>query len=590
MAARWRVRVNGAQALRLRLDVRSTSAGVRARFASPTHPAIVFAEALGSPGTVWGPVISGEEAVVELFAPAPVVPNDVDVVLAQVVDHFDDPSAKAASTPNWLAEPCQADLICESRDDPVLARAGTASIKITWVQGYVAYACSATLLNPADGSFRPYIYTAAHCLSDAAAAGSLASHWFYEKSTCGGDAARADAVQVGGGAQLLATDDELDASLLRLNRMPPAGATFAGWDSEPPPEGESVTALHHANGEVTKVSRATVMPPRPYPFVPVAWTSGIVQGGSSGSGIFTPIAGPRPDLLFRGSLSAANSSCSAPGLALYSRIDRFWPRIAPYLSTAASSANATGLWWDPADPGWGVSLAHQGDTIFGVLFVHGEDGRPTWLVAPAMQSLGGGVFSGSAYRVTGSRLDAASRTPPAAQPVGNLRISLANANEGELSLTLEGRPATTRRISRQVYGAHAPVCSAASQKSRAAAVNYQDLWWNPEEPGWGLAIAHQDDILFATLFTYDEAGAPTWYVASRVERHRDGRFAGTLYRTAGAPGMPSTWRAATATAVGEVELAFADGETGTAAFTLGGAKVTRRIVRQVFGAAPPVCH
>jgi hypothetical protein len=589
MAVRWSVRAHGARALRVRLDVRKSSAGVRGRFASTEPGAGVLAESLESPGTVWSPVIRGEEALVELFVPAPLAPKDVDIALTQVVDHFDRPWAKASSASNWFAEPCQADLICESRDDPVLARAGTASLKINWIHDGVAYACSATLLNPADGSFRPYIYTAAHCLNDAAAAANVVTHWFYDKSTCGGEEARADAIQVGGGAQLLAADDALDASFLLLNRMPPPGVTFAGWDSEPPREGEAVTALHHANGEVTKVSHATVLPPPPYVRLAVGWTSGIVQGGSSGSGLFTRIGAPVADLLFRGGLGSGNSTCGSPGFALYSRIDRFWPRIAPYLSVAAASANATGLWSDASDPGWGLSLAQQGETVFGVLFVHDEDGRGTWLAAPDMRRLSEGAYSGPVYRTTGSPLGGASR-PTQAQAMGTMQVSLANANEGELRVALDGRPVTTKRVSRQVWSAHAPVCSIPAQKSRAAAVNYQDLWWNPDEPGWGIAIAHQGDILFVTLFTYDEAGAPAWYVASSAERRVDGSYAGTLYRTAGMPAVPANWPATSASAVGDVTLDFTDGETGTVVVTVAGVKSTRRIVRQVFSASPPVCH
>ena len=43
--------------------------------------------------------------------------------------------------------------------------------------------------------------------------------------------------------------------------------------------------------------------------------------------------------------------------------------------------------------------------------------------------------------------------------------------------------------------------------------NYQGLWWNPDESGWGINFAHQGDIIFATWFTYDVAGKPWWLIA-----------------------------------------------------------------------------
>jgi Secreted trypsin-like serine protease len=235
-AAQWRVQATGAKALRIALDVRSAASGTLARFAAADGTA-VFAQALSTRGLAWGPLVTGDAAVVEIFVPEGSDVRDVDVSVARIADHFADPSLPdAIAKSQWLAQPCEVDLVCESRSDPVLAQAGSASIKLNWVDGYTAYACSGTLLNPADGSFRPYVYTAAHCLGSQAAADSLVSLWFYEKSTCGGEEARA-AVQVAGGAQLLVADAATDAALLRLNRMPPEGAVYSGWDSDPPTAG-----------------------------------------------------------------------------------------------------------------------------------------------------------------------------------------------------------------------------------------------------------------------------------------------------------------------------------------------------------------
>jgi hypothetical protein len=40
------------------------------------------------------------------------------------------------------------------------------------------------------------------------------------------------------------------------------------------------------------------------------------------------------------------------------------------------------------------------------------------------------------------------------------------------------------------------------------------LWWNPAEPGWGLSIHQQGDVMFASLLVYDRDGAPEWYYAT----------------------------------------------------------------------------
>ena len=47
----------------------------------------------------------------------------------------------------------------------------------------------------------------------------------------------------------------------------------------------------------------------------------------------------------------------------------------------------------------------------------------------------------------------------------------------------------------------------------ASTTNYQGLWWNPEESGWGINFAHQGNIIFATWFAYDATGKPWWLIA-----------------------------------------------------------------------------
>jgi hypothetical protein len=67
-----------------------------------------------------------------------------------------------------------------------------------------------------------------------------------------------------------------------------------------------------------------------------------------------------------------------------------------------------------------------------------------------------------------------------------------------------------------------------------------DLWWNPNESGWGVNLVEQGTILFATLFVYDANGRAHWYVspdmqASSLNTPTDQpvTFMGTLYETTG---------------------------------------------------------
>lgn len=120
------------------------------------------------------------------------------------------------------------------------------------------------------------------------------------------------------------------------------------------------------------------------------------------------------------------------------------------------------------------------------------------------------------------------------------------------------------------------------------------LWMAPAESGWGLSLAQQGDTVFATLFVYDDAHRPAWYVAPAVRD--DGRqtlvaaepvFAGTLYRTSG-PVFSGAFdpHAVTSTPVGQVELQYAAGNGGkvvNVAYTIDGVHVTKTVQPQTWG-------
>jgi hypothetical protein len=120
--------------------------------------------------------------------------------------------------------------------------------------------------------------------------------------------------------------------------------------------------------------------------------------------------------------------------------------------------------------------------------------------------------------------------------------------------------------------------------------NYGGLWWNApagSESGWGLNIAHQGENAFATWFTYDRSGQPSWLsmIASRPDV---GTFAGVLYRTSGPAfsAVPFDSRQVRSTVVGTATLRFSAADNGTFESSVDGITQTKNITRQVFGALP----
>ena len=49
-------------------------------------------------------------------------------------------------------------------------------------------------------------------------------------------------------------------------------------------------------------------------------------------------------------------------------------------------------------------------------------------------------------------------------------------------------------------------------------MNYEGLWWavGGAEAGWGINFAHQDDVIFATWFTYNVAGKAWWLTMQQM--------------------------------------------------------------------------
>jgi hypothetical protein len=109
-------------------------------------------------------------------------------------------------------------------------------------------------------------------------------------------------------------------------------------------------------------------------------------------------------------------------------------------------------------------------------------------------------------------------------------------------------------------------------------------WYNPNEAGWGVAIAQQNDVLFVTLLVYDEQKRPAWFVASSVREAGSGVFSGTLYRMSG-PTLGGNFDPAFvgSQAVGTLSVRYAVNFGGQASlllnYTVDGVAVSKGIVR-----------
>lgn len=458
-----------ASALRVGLAIRDLPEGVEMRFigagtaqrAVAAFGAAEVTAAARSQGIYWTPLTEGEMQTIEVW-----VPGGADAarvrISAETASHLDARPSQLfkASTGVGSAQACNLDAACATSSNEALAKAARSVAKMVFTENGVTYLCSGTLVS--DGNARseiPYLYTAAHCLHSQAAAATLNTFWFFESSTCGGSAEVAYK-QLSGGATLLYSNPTSDAALLRLSERAPPGAWFSGWEASPLAAGTALVGIHHPKGDVKKISLGQSLAATTNAvggtYLTAAWIVGSTEGGSSGSGIFTLSGG---EYVLRGGLRGGSASCQSTGAMndpsnrdYYSRLDQEAATMRTWLDAAAAPfEDFTGMWSDPAEPGWGLSIIQgASNRVFGALFAYDAEGKPTWLVMPEGAWRTTSVYEATAYRTTGTAIYHpydASRS--SLNPVGSARIEFGRDGQATLSLTLEGRT-TVKPIRRLV--------------------------------------------------------------------------------------------------------------------------------------------
>ena len=111
-----------------------------------------------------------------------------------------------------------------------------------------------------------------------------------------------------------------------------------------------------------------------------------------------------------------------------------------------------------------------------------------------------------------------------------------------------------------------------------------DLWWNPDESGWGLSlIQHATNIVFGVWYTYNEEGRRLWVVMPTGSWSNSSTYTGPLYITSG-PAYPGTFDPALVTTnpVGSATLTFTDANNGTWTYNINGQSGSKSITRQSF--------
>jgi hypothetical protein len=114
-----------------------------------------------------------------------------------------------------------------------------------------------------------------------------------------------------------------------------------------------------------------------------------------------------------------------------------------------------------------------------------------------------------------------------------------------------------------------------------------DLWWNPNESGWGVNIIEQQGILFITLFVYGADGKPTWLVGPDTRRVSASTssitYSGSLYTTSG-PWFGGSFNPANVgiRQVGSITFVATSPVKGQLSYSVDGIVVSKAVERQTW--------
>ena len=111
------------------------------------------------------------------------------------------------------------------------------------------------------------------------------------------------------------------------------------------------------------------------------------------------------------------------------------------------------LWWGgTSQNGWGIAINQQYRKLFSVWYTYDTAGRTIWYVIPDGTWTNSNVYTGTAYRASGSAWLGAAYNPAAfvAQPVGQVTFNFTGVSNGVMSYTIDGIPGS-KPITRQPF-------------------------------------------------------------------------------------------------------------------------------------------
>lgn len=104
---------------------------------------------------------------------------------------------------------------------------------------------------------------------------------------------------------------------------------------------------------------------------------------------------------------------------------------------ALAAIDYTDLWWNPAEPGWGVNFVQAENFIFATFFVYDAANKPTWYTGQ-MSRDANGIWKGPLYQSTGSYFGAPyNATLRDIDQVGSVTFITSSESTGSLAYNVD---------------------------------------------------------------------------------------------------------------------------------------------------------
>ena len=149
--------------------------------------------------------------------------------------------------------------------------------------------------------------------------------------------------------------------------------------------------------------------------------------------------------------------------ALTASVLAFSAAFSPLGQATTAAINYSDLWWNSSEPGWGINIAQQADTLFTTFFIYGDGGQAVWYSATlTLQSVGPTgqpVYGGTLFLTAGTPIGQTYN--PALlkyREVGSATLEFGGVANALLRYSVDGI-AVTKQVQRQTFAPNSLVGS-----------------------------------------------------------------------------------------------------------------------------------